>query len=278
MNPFKGLTGKVFTYFFLFLFAFIFIFPFYYIFVMASWPDSNMFTIPPHIFFGDGLAQNWAHLFNEVPSFWRNFINSILISSLATVSVLFFCTMGGAAFALYRFKGKELFFKIILVTFMIPASLNIIPFFQIVIKLGWMNTWYPLIVPGMANVFGIFLMTQFIKTSVPVDLLNAARIDGMGEFRILLTIVFPLAKAGLSILGMLTFLGAWNDFLMPLILLRKTEITTLPIILASIRSRSGGGTGAMMVGNAIAVMPLTLVLIFFSKRMISNLTAGSIKG
>lgn len=278
MNAFKGLPGKVVTYFFLFFFAFLFIFPFYYIFVMASWPDSNMFTVPPHIFFGDGFATNWNHLFHEVPSFWRNFVNSILISSLATVSILFFCTMGGAAFALYRFKGKEILFRIILVTFMIPASLNIIPFFQIVIKLGWMNTWYPLIVPGMANVFGIFLMTQFIKTSVPVDLLNAARIDGMGEFQILLTIVFPLAKAGLSILGMLTFLGTWNDFLMPLILLRKTEITTLPIILASIRSRSGGGTGAMMVGNAIAVMPLTLILIFFSKRMISNLTAGSLKG
>ena len=272
------MTGKMATYFFLIFFAFLFVFPFYYIFVLASWPDSNMFTVPPHMTFGNGWSENWQHLFHEVPSFWRNFFNSVMISTINTAAVLFFCTMGGTAFALYRFKGREMLFKLILITFMIPASLNIIPFFQIVIKLGWMNTWYPLIVPGMANVFGIFLMTQFIKTSVPVELMHAARIDGMGEFRILLAIVFPLAKAGLAILGMLTFLGSWNDFLLPLILLRKTEITTLPIILSSLRSRSGGGTGSMMVGNAIAVMPLTLVLIFFSKQMIANLTAGSIKG
>jgi cellobiose transport system permease protein len=278
MTALKSFVRKSTTYMFLIFFAFLFVFPFYYIFVMASWPDSNMFTVPPHIFFGDGFTGNWNHLFHEVPSFWRNFYNSAMISTLATVSVLFFCTMGGTAFALYNFKGKEHLFRLILITFMIPASLNIIPFFQLVIKFGWYNTWYPLIVPGMANVFGIFLMTQFIRTSVPVDLLNAARIDGMGEFRILLTIVFPLAKAGISILGMLTFLGTWNDFLMPLILLRKTELTTLPIILSSLRTRSGGGTGPMMVGNAIAVIPLTLVLIFFSKRIISNLTAGSIKG
>ena len=270
-------TKAVPLYLFLLLLTVIFIYPFYNAAVLATWPDSKAFSVPPHIWFGDGLKANWERLFSHIHLF-RNMFNSIAIASLSTITQLFFCTMGGFAFAMYRFKGKEALFKLMIITFAIPPALNIIPFFQIIIKLGWYNTWLPLIVPGAANAFGIFLMSQYIKTSVPSDLLDAARIDGMSEFRILLKIVFPLSKSGLYILGILTFIGSWNEFLSVLIFLPDPFKTTLPVAIKILSNKNSGGIGSLMLGNMIAVIPLTLVLIMFSKKIIGGIVEGAVKG
>jgi multiple sugar transport system permease protein len=273
-----GWAKRGFSYLILIAFVVVFAFPFYYVFVLATWPDSNMFTRPPHLFFGNGLAENWAHLFEELPHFWRNMVNSFAIAALATVTAMFFCTFAGFAFAMYRFKGRDLLFKLMMITFAIPATLNIIPFFRIIVAFGWINTWYPMIVPGMANAFGILLMTQYIRITIARDLVDAARIDGMSETGIVFRVVFPLVQAGVAVLAMLTFISSWNTFLHALLVLRKPEITTLPVILANLRIRSGGGTGALMLSNSIAVLPLTLALVLASKRLIAGLLEGSLKG
>jgi multiple sugar transport system permease protein len=245
--------------------------------VLATWPDSSSFTVPPHLFFGNGLADNWERLFSHIHLF-RNMFNSIAIAAASTITQLFFCTMGGFAFAMYRFKGKEILFKLMIITFAIPPALNIIPFFQIIIRLGWYNTWLPLIVPGVANAFGIFLMSQYIRASVPVDLLDAARIDGLSEFRILLRIVFPLSRSGLYILGILVFIGSWNEFLSVLIFLPDPLKTTLPVAIKILSNKNVGGIGSLMLGNMIAVVPLTLVLVIFSRKIIGGIVEGAVKG
>ncbi len=265
------------TYFFLILFTIIFLYPLYNTMVLATWPDSKSFSTPPHFWFGNGLKDNWIRLFTHVKLF-RNMFNSISIASISTILQLFFCTMGGFAFAMYKFKGKEALFKLMIITFAIPPALNIIPFFQIIIKLGWYNTWLPLIIPGAANAFGIFLMSQYIKTSVPKDLLDAARIDGLSEFGILIKIIFPLAQSGLYILGILTFIGSWNEFLSVLIVLPDVAKTTLPVAIKILHTRNVGGIGSLMLGNVIAVIPLTLVLIIFSKKIIGGIVEGAVKG
>ncbi len=277
LNQTTRIAGRTVMYVLLVVFAFIFAFPFYYVFVMASWESSKFISIPPRLFFGDFWQENANTLFNKI-SFGRNIMTSIGIAVLATVTTLFFCTMGGFAFARYKFVGKDTLFKIMLITFAIPATLNIVPFFKEIKFFGMYGTWLPFILPGMANAFGIFLMSQFIKTSVPAELLDAARIDGMNEFGILLRIGFPLARPGISVLGMLTFIGSWNDFLFAYIMLPKLEDTTMPVAIMTLSSKSNVQMPPMMLGNVIALLPLSIILILFSKHIISNLTAGSVKG
>ncbi|MEM5947551.1 carbohydrate ABC transporter permease [Spirochaetia bacterium 38H-sp] len=269
--------GRILTYIVLVLLALAFAFPFYYVFVLASWPNDNIFVWPPHLLPGPAFVDNYHALFEQV-DFYRNLFNSAAIATLATVTIIFFCTMGGAAFALYELKGKKTLFSLMLLTYMIPGSLSIVPFFKIINVLGWYNTWLPMIIPGMANAFGIFLMTQYIKPAVPIDLMDAARIDGMSEFGILLKIIFPLAKSGISVLGILTFIGSWNTFLFAYIMLPDEKLTTFPVVLAKLFSKTSGGYGALMVGNAIALIPLIIVLLFFSKQIIAGITEGSLKG
>ncbi len=268
---------KVLNYTVLSFMALVFAYPFYSVFVLATWPSQLVLSFPPRFFFGNGLAENFAQLFARIP-FAKNFYNSLGIALLSTVSVLFFCTMAGFAFAKYDFKFKKELYAFVIATMAIPGFLNLIPFYKMMVGFGWINTWLPLVVPGMAGAFGIFLMTQFMENSIPDDILDAARIDGLNELGILFKIIFPLAKPGLSVLGIVTFVGSWNNFTGPLILLPRVDSTTLPVALSVLNSRVDNNLGALMLGNALTLLPLMIIFIFFSKQIISGLTAGAIKG
>lgn len=259
------------------LFAFIFAFPFYYMFVLATVPGTKFYTHPPQIFFKSSLMHNIRALFEDIP-FLTNFFNSFGIAVLATAGVIFFCTMGGFALAKYDFKGKKAIFIFMLSTMAIPPFLNIIPFFKMMVAFNWYGTWLPLIVPGMASAFGIFLMTQFMQDAVPGSLLDAARIDGLTEFGILIHVAFPLSKAGIAILGIVTFIGSWNNFLGALVMLPNVDNTTLPVALSKLFMQMDGDRGGLMAGTVLAVLPLIVVFIIFNKQIISGLTAGSVKG
>jgi len=164
---------------------------------------------------------------------------------------------------------------------MIPSFLNLVPFYQMMVWFKWTNTYFPFFIPGMANAFGIFLMRQFLTSSVPSELMDAARIDGLSEYSILLRIGFPLGIPGIAVLGTLTFIGSWNNFLLALLILTKKEIMTLPAALANFQQQAeigAQGYGAKMLGNAIAIVPLLIVFLVFSKQIIANFLAGSVKG
>ncbi len=263
------------TYLWLLIFTLIFAFPFYYVFVLATW--SKIYANPPHVVFGPDFLVNVKALSTQLP-FHINFFNSLMIAIISTTGTIFFCTMAGFAFAKYDFKGKNQIMIFILATMAIPPFLNIIPFFRMMVAFGWYKTWLPLIVPTLANAFGIFLMTQFLESSIPSDLLSAARIDGLNEFKILLYMVFPLAKPGIAILGTVTFIGSWNNFVSALIMLPDPKKSTIPVALSSLFVRSDGNYGGLMAGTAIALFPILVAFILFSKAIISNLTAGSLKG
>lgn len=259
------------------VFAFIFGFPFYYMLVLATIPGKEVFRNPPPIFFESSLGDNILALFRDIP-FPTNFLNSLGISLISTITVIFFCTMGGFALAKYEFKGKRFIFMLMLSTMAIPPFLNIIPFFKMMVFFNWYGTWLPLIVPGMANAFGIMLMTQFMQTSIPNALLDAARIDGLTEFGILTRIAFPLSKSGIAILGIMTFINSWNNFLGALVMLPNIDKTTLPVALSKLFMQMDGDRGGLMAGTVLAVLPLIVVFIMFNKQIISGLTAGSVKG
>lgn len=257
--------------------AILTILPFWLMFVWATHDRSTIFSAPPPFWFSDKLMDNLQNLTQDVP-FYRNMWNSIYIAVLATVTKLFFCSLGGFAFAMYDFRGKRLLFGIVIASLMIPSLINIIPHFLVIDLIGWLDTPRALWVPGMADAFGIFLMRQFIASTINRELMDAARIDGASEFRIFRSIAVPLIRPGMATLGLLTFIGMWNSFMGPLVLLRSRDTYTLPLALRSLQGLVSTDWGAVMVGTAIAVLPLFIIFFLASRQVIEGLTAGSVKG
>ncbi len=269
--------GRLGTAIVLVLLAIITILPFYLMFVWATHDRSTIFAAPPPFWFSDQLGRNLEALTQDVP-FYRNMWNSIYIAVMATVTKLFFCSLGGFAFALYEFRGKKLLFGIVIASLLLPSLLNIIPHFLVIDLIGWLDTPRALWVPGMADAFGIFLMRQFIASTISRELMDAARIDGASEFRIFRSIAVPLIRPGMATLGLLTFIGMWNSFMGPLVLLRSRDTYTLPLALRSLQGLVSTDWGAVMVGTALAVLPLFIIFFLASRQVIEGLTAGSVKG
>ena len=191
---------------------------------------------------------------------------------------MFFCSLAGFGFAMYEFRLKRLLFSLLIATMMVPGLLGIIPYYLIIQWLGWINEPRALYVPGMASAFGIFLMRQYIASAVPVELLDAGRIDGLSEFGLYWRIGLPLIKPALGTLGIITFVGQWNNFLGALVVLKHREAYTLPLALRSLQGLISTDWGALMLGTAISVLPLIVAFLIGSARIIEGLTAGAIKG
>lgn len=272
-----GLVGKILLYGLLFFLALLTLFPFYWMFVLATHAQSDIFSAPPPVWFGDYLMRNYDALLARVP-FIRNIWNSVYIALMATVTTLFFASLAGFGFAMYDFRFKKQLFAFVVASLMIPPLLGIIPYYLIIQALGWLDTPRAVWFPGMAGAFGIFLMRQYIASAVPKDLMDAARIDGASEFRIYWNIVLPIVKPGLATLGMLTFIGQWNNFLGPLIVLSSRENHTVPLALRTLQGLIQTDWGAVLFGTALAVVPLMIIFILASKQVIEGLTAGAVKG
>jgi multiple sugar transport system permease protein len=252
--------------------------PFYFMFVFATHSVSEIFRLPPPLWFGDKFSANYESLMSTLP-FWRNLWNSLYIALVSTVAVLFFCSLAGYAFAMYNFKWREQLFAVLMGTMLIPATLNLIPFFVVASLLGWVGKPVALWLPGAANAFGIFLMRQYIGSAIPKELLDAARIDGATEFQIFYRIVLPLVRPALGTLGLITFISNWNSFLTPLIILTDPDTLTAPLALRTLQSGRGSDDwGVIMTGTVIAVLPLMVVFVFASRQIIEGLTQGSTKG
>ena len=257
--------------------AFIAVFPVYWMNILGTHSTSEIYSSPQPLWFGDDLAANYESMLGQVP-FWRSAWNSVYIAGMATITTLFFCSLGGFGFAMYDFRYKNVLFGFVLATLMIPAALNIIPYFIIIKLFGWIDTPRALWVPGMANAFGIFLMRQFTASSIPRELMDASRIDGASEFRIYWNVVLPLVRPALGTLGLITFITSWNSFLIPLIILRQDETYTLPVTLRNLQGLYSTDWGAVMLAAALTVLPLLVVFVFASRQVIEGLTQGAVKG
>ncbi len=250
--------------------------PFYFMFVFATHSRGEIFSMPPPMFFGDDFLNNLAILTKRIP-FWRNLGWSIYVGLASTLLTLLFCAMGGYAFAMFEFRYKKALFGLVMGTMLLPTFMNMIPTFMIMDMLGWIDQPRALYIPGAASAFGIFLMRQFALTSIPRDLVEAARMDGCGEFGIFFRIVLPLLKPALGTLGLITFIASWNNFIGPLIVMRSPDMYTLPLALRSLQSPVDTEWGALMTGSAIATLPLIVLFVMSSRQLISGLTVGAVK-
>jgi multiple sugar transport system permease protein len=256
--------------------ALVMLMPFYFMFVFASHSRTEIFSLPPPLFFGDDFLNNLKILTDRMP-FWRNLGWSLYVALASTVLTLLFCSMGGYAFALFEFKGKNVIFGLVMGTMLLPSFMNMIPTFMIMDLLGWIDEPRALYIPGAASAFGIFLMRQFVASSIPKDLIEAARMDGCSEFGIYARIVLPLLKPAMGTLGLITFIASWNNFIGPLIVMRSPDMYTLPLALRSLQSPVDTEWGALMTGSAIATIPLLILFAISSRQLISGLTAGAVK-
>lgn len=268
---------KIMAYLILGMMCFFTFLPFYFMFIFATWNKSEIYHLPIHIWFGPDVGGNYAILQDKI-NFWRSVWNSTYIATVATVLTVFFCALGGFGFSMYEFKHKNTLFSIILASMLIPSIMGIIPFFLIMKQLGWVGTPRALYFPGIANAVGIFLMRQYMTTAIPKELVEAARIDGASEIGVFIRIIIPLLGPASATLALTTFIGQWNSFIGPTIILKGSETFTLPLALRSLQGTSTIETGAMMVGICIAVLPLLVIFAFTSRNLIAGLAAGAVKG
>ena len=250
--------------------------PFYFMFVFASHSRTEIFSLPPPLFFGDDFLLNVKILTERIP-FWRSLGWSLYVALASTALTLLFCSMGGYAFAMFEFRFKQALFLLVMGTMLIPSFLGMIPTFMIMDALGWIDQPRALYIPGAASAFGIFLMRQFISSSIPKDLVEAARMDGCSELGIYWRIVLPLLKPAMGTLGLITFIASWNNFIGPLIVMRSPDMYTLPLALRSMQSPVNTEWGAVMAGSAIATLPLLVLFAISARRLIDGLTAGAVK-
>lgn len=252
------------------------LFPFYWLVIMSTNKSSDIFKFPPKLIFGDQLMTNIHNVLANI-NFFGSFVNTVFVSVASTVLVLFFCSLAGFSFAKYNFPGKKILFILLLATMMIPAQLSLVPSFIIMQKLGWVGTFKALIVPGMVNAFGIFWMRQYTQGAIHDDLLNAGRIDGCNHFRLFWNVAIPILRPALAFLGIFTFIGSWNDYLWPLIILNNPNKYTLQITLSQLNGIYTTDYALVMAGTLMATLPLIFMFLLVSRQFISDIAAGAVK-
>ena len=250
------------------------VFPFLWM-LISSFKDAR------EIFKFNFWPQTWTLLnYREVlfeTLFPRWFLNSFIVAVASTASVLFFCSLVGYTLTRLRFPGRQLIFLLILSTLMVPTEMLVIPWFVMSSDYGWVNTFWGIAFPGLIPAFGVFLMRQFFQT-LPRDVFDAARVDGMSEFGLFWYIGLPLVRPALAALGIFAFIGNWNAFLWPLIVAKTNTMRTIPVGMALFSGEAGTAWNLIMAASAMAIIPVLVVFFIFQKQIIEGFALTGSKG
>ncbi|MBP2001929.1 multiple sugar transport system permease protein [Paenibacillus shirakamiensis] len=248
--------------------------PFIWMLGSSFKPESEFTAIPPTVFPKAPTLEHYKKLFVEM-NFLIYLKNTLVIVIWSFVG-LFLNAIAGYAFAKFEFPGKNKFFYIILATMMIPSQVTMIPTYLIINEMGLTNTMAGIVLPSLVGAFGIFLFRQFM-TTIPDDLMEAARLDGAGELLIFFRLILPIVKPVFAVQGILTFIGAWNSFLWPLIIANDESLYTLSVGLSLLKGQYGTNFGLQMAGAAFMVVPIIIIFTFFQKHIIEGYTISGMK-
>ena len=269
------------TYLVLAVAAAAFVFPFYDMFIGSFMRDADLFSRNPNLWPREGFRLgSYRQLFVEL-GYARPLVNTFYLAAVRTLGTLFLSSLAGYAFAKRSFPGREKLFFAMLGTMMLPAQMTIVPWYLLMVqKLKWADTYWPFWLPAWASAFGIFWMRQYIASSVPDELLEAATIDGCGPFRAFARVVLPNIAPGMSVLGILNFVQSSNLFLGPLLILSDPDKITAPLALANFQgtTRVAPRYTLMFAGSTLATLPLLLVFFAFQRQLISGIMSGAVKG
>lgn len=253
--------------------ALIFLFPFFWMVSNAIRSNAEVMAVPvrilPHVFEWDNFAKAWTQL-----PFGRFFFNSMFVASSVTVITVVVSCLSGYAFARLKFPGRDALLMAYLGTLMVPAIMLIIPLFLIVNSLGMVNTFQGVILPVAFGTFGAFLMRQFFL-SIPIELEEAARIDGASRLRILVSIIVPLSMPAIGLLSLFTFIGQWNNFLWPLIVMTGSDNATLPVGLTYFQTQQGTQWNFIMAGAALSMLPGVFLAILLQKLIYNSIALNA---
>jgi multiple sugar transport system permease protein len=270
-------VGRVVAYLVLGVTTILSLFPFYWLLLTAFTPTESSIKLPPDFIPLHASLVNFERLFSQSPDVWNWMLNSLIIALSVTAFHVFFDTLSGYAFAKRRFPGRNLFFWMIISTLMIPPQVTLVPLYLVIRQVNLVNNLWGVILPGFADVFGIFLMRQYIQT-LPTELLEAARIDGASEPGIFWRIILPLSRPAIGALAIFSFVRSWNAFLWPLIVLQKTKTMTLPVGVASLQNEFAVDYGLIFAGAAIAAVPMIVFFLLFQRYFMEGVRMGALKG
>lgn len=268
---------KSILYLFLILLSITCLAPFIMMIVNATRSNQEImsgFTLIP----GSSLVENWETM-TQYFNIFRGLGNSLFVSICVTALTAYFSALTAYGFAIYKFKGSNIIFTIILVLMMVPSQLGLLGFYDLVNAMGLMDSYIPLIIPAIANPFVVFFLKQYLQSVLPPTIIEAARIDGASELRTFHKIGLPIMMPGIATIAISTFIGSWNNYLMPLVLLLSPDKFTLPVMMASMKASKdiSSNMGATYLTVAISVLPIMIAFMFFSKYIISSISAGSVK-
>lgn len=273
----KRLFSQSFSYLILIFGTLVTLVPFIWVLLTSLKPASEIIQIPPTFFPETWTLESYRTIFSDpnVP-LARFYMNSLFVSVFRVFITIFTSTLAGFIFAKYRFWGKDIIFGFILVQLMIPFQVVMIPGYLILVKLGLVDTLWGLIIPSMVDAFGIFLMRQFIE-GIPNELMDAARIDGSSEFGVYWRIILPQLGPAIAALGIFTFMGTWNDYLWPLIVITTHEKRTLPLLLTWYNSQHGTRYDLTMAASILVLLPILVVYAIFQRRFVRGITMTGFK-
>jgi cellobiose transport system permease protein len=264
------------AYLFLVVAALLSLFPLYWTVVAASRTDTEIVTPPTPLLPGSHLIDNLKIVWDQV-DMTKALINSTIVATFVSVSTVAFATLAGFAFAKLEFRGRNALLTVVVATMTIPPQLSVIPLYQIITNLHWVGHLQSVILPSLVAAFGVFFMRQFLSEALPIELVEAARVDGAHSLRIIWHVVFPIARPAMAVLGMLVFVQSWNDFFWPFIALNQQN-PTVQVALAGLGSGNHTVDHAIVVtGCLVATLPLLLVFAVLGKQIVGGITAGAVK-
>jgi ABC-type glycerol-3-phosphate transport system permease component len=254
--------------------------PFIWMVSTSFKPQTEIFARPPILISSNMSLEGYRYIYNyqQTNGVLNVLKNTAAISTAFTIFSLFFCALGGYGFAKYRFPGRKYLFIFLLATMIVPPAVTMVPTYAMMVKFDWVDTFWPLIIPGLANAFGIFFMRQYIST-ISSELLDAGRIDGCSEFGLFWRIILPIILPGLTSLGLIFFMGSWNNYLNPVIYLKSPHLHTLPLMMLQMTGPMGFSLYREQMGVAvISIVPLLIIFLIFQRRFVEGITSGALKG
>jgi multiple sugar transport system permease protein len=275
-NPSKKIGTSLLLYLLLALLAVLSVLPFYITIINATHSDvaivRSLNLLP-----GDNLGRNYAHITRSM-NIWRGFANSLSVTVPSVVLSLYFGSLTAYGFSKYRFKLSRPLFFFVLMTLMVPMQLGLVGYYLMHSRLGFLDSYVPLILPWVAHPPTVFFMKMYIDSAIPDELIEAGRIDGSGEFRTFNVLILPLLTPALATLAIFNFVGSWNNYIMPLTILFSRNKFTLPLLIAMLRGVYSDNYGAIYLGVAMSIVPIIIIYAVVSRKIIGGLVVGAVKG
>ncbi|MEV0117845.1 carbohydrate ABC transporter permease [Streptomyces sp. NPDC050844] len=273
----RHLHGGKLTYAVLIVFTIGSLFPLVWTAIAASRNNTRLAETPPPFWFGGNLFKNLEIAWTDA-NMGTALLNTLVVAGTITVGTVLFATLAGFAFAKLRFRFRNTLLLLVIGTMMVPPQLSVVPLFMVVADLGWTDQLQSVILPTLVSAFGVFFMRQYLKEALPTELIEAARVDGASSLRVIWHVVFPAARPAMAVLGMLTFVMAWNDFFWPIIALTQEGQPTVQVALASLGRGQIPDQSVIMAGALLGTLPLLIAFVLFGKQIVGGIMQGAVKG